>query len=422
MSNERRIFGVPINRNRLGWVFYDFADSAFVTVIVTVVYSVYFKNHIAGNTELGTALWGRAISISMAIVALMTPFLGAVADQTHRKKSLMFFFCAMCVVFTALLYIPGKGDVMMAMLIFIVANVGFNASGVFYNGFLPELADRSEVGRLSGLGWGFGYVGGLIALVASLLLLKVDVRLVFPMVALFHGGFATITFVLLKEKTGQPSGSNFLRIAFHRVFYTLGHLRRLRELAKFLLSFLFYNDGISAIVAFAAIYGASRFDMSASQLVVYFILAQFTSILGAWVFGPVLDRIGAKRTITITIGIWIAVLVWTFFCRSITEYYFIGLAAGLAIGSSQSASRSMMSLLTPDEKSTEFFGFYSLSGRFAAIFSPLVYGEVARISGGQRASVLTVIGFFVIGGILLQFVDEKKGRLNAEGWSEFADE
>ncbi len=421
MTSCKRVFGIPFNKSILGWITYDFANSAFVTVIVTVVYSVYFKKQVVGSEELGTALWGRAVSLSMLMVALIAPFLGAIADHSSFKKRFMLIFCYLSVAFTGALYFVRAGHIAAGMFFFIVANFGFNASNVFYNAFLPELCTRQDMGKVSGLGWGFGYVGGLLALLLSLPLVSLNVRLVFPMIALFYGLFAIVTFTLLKEKKAAASApSSYIKIAVGRIASTFRNIRKFRDLVRYLIAYLIYNDAIVVVISFAAIYGSTRFNMNAQQLIIYFIIAQVTSILGSVVFGYLIDILKARLTITITLFLWTLVVLWAYFCRSAGEYYLVGILAGIAIGSSQSSSRTMLALLTPREKMAEFFGFYSLTGRLASIMGPLVYGEIARVTGDQRKAILAVLVFFVVGGIILQFVNENRGAELAEEWKEEA--
>ena len=424
-SVERKFLGVPVNRNIFGWAMYDFANSAFVTVIVTVVFSRYYQSSVVADAQLGSALWGRAVSLSMLLVGLAAPVLGAIADHTRSKKRFMVFFCYLSVAFTLALWLVRPGDVWLGFGLFVVANFGFNASNVFYNAFLPDITTRERMGRVSGLGWALGYVGGLLALVMALGIVREDVRLVFPAVGGFFGVFATLTFILLRENKGEKrehgGGLVYLRVGFLRLRDSFHQIRRLRELVKFLISYLIYNDGITTVIAFASIYGGKRFGMELDDLIYYFIIANVSSIVGAFVFGHVLDRIGARRTITITLVVWSAVVLWAYFCRSATEYYFVGVLAGIAIGASQSSSRTMLALLTPDSKMSEFFGFYAFSGKLAAVVGPLVYGEIDRLSSSDRLPILSVLVFFLAGGLLLQTVKERQGRLAAEGWEELVD-
>ncbi len=398
---------MKMNKNIFGWIFYDFANSSFTTIIVTVVYSVYFKDVVVGGGEYATALWGWAVSISMILVAISSPILGAVADYSRSKKKFLFINCYLCVIFTSLLYFVRKGDIAMGMIFFIIANYGFSCGNVFYNAFLPEISNKSNIGKISGLGWGIGYMGGLVSLFLALFLLKIDVKLVFPMVGAFFGILSIVTFVLLKEVQIPSKRSNYFRTAFQRISHTFANIRNYKNLLKFLVSYLIYNDGIIVVISFASIYGATRFGMSSSQLIFYFILAQLTSMAGAWLFGYVLDWIGAKKTILITLVIWSIVVLWAFFCRSSFEYYFVGLLAGIAIGSSQSSSRVMLARLTPKEKVSEFFGFYSFTGKLTSIFGPIIYGQIAYITGSQQYSILSVLCFFVLGAVILTTVRDQ---------------
>jgi len=237
------------------------------------------------------------------------------------------------------------------------------------------------------------------------------VPLVFPLIALFFGIFAIPIFVFLKESRTkkQSQNINYIKVGYERIKNSFLHIKDLKELSRFLISFFIYNDGIKTVIVFAAIYGAQRFGMTGSQLIIYFVLANITSFIGSIIFGFIVDRIGAKRTISITLLIWIAVVVWAFFCNNVTQFYGVGLLAGIAIGSCQSASRSLFSILTPEDKHAEFFGFYAVSGKAAAIIGPLLYGLLVLILHSQRWAILSIALFFVAGFFVLQTVNEEKG-------------
>jgi len=401
---------MKFNRNIIGWMLYDFANSAFTTIIVTVVYSVYFINNVVGGPAgYGEMLWGRAIGISMTLVAISAPIFGAVADYSRAKKRMLFINCYITVIFTALLYFVKPGDVFIGMLFFIIANFGFNSANVFYDAFLPEICQPKDIGKVSGFGWSLGYVGGLVSLLVALVLVKINVRLVFPAVALHLFLFSLFTFFWLKEFHRPSQRSNYYRIAWQRVTYSLKNIAKLPQLLKYIISYFIYNDGITTVIVFASIYGAERFGMTTQQMITYFILAQFTSILGAAFFGWLTDKWNVKNSLSISLIIWIGVVIWAFFCSSASEYYFVGLVAGLAIGSSQANSRTMLSLLTPRDRQAEFFGFYTLTGRLSSIIGPILYGWIAHQTGDIRYSVLSLIFFFVIGWILLQSVQLQEG-------------
>ncbi|HOD54937.1 MAG TPA: MFS transporter [Candidatus Cloacimonadota bacterium] len=404
-----------LKKNTIGWILYDFADSSFVTVMVTVLFSMYFKNHIVNQGELGTALWGRAVSVSMLMVAVLAPVLGAIADYSHSKKLLLSIFTYACVAFTSVLFFSKPGMIFFSMIIFIFANFAFNSANVFYNAFLPMVSEPDNLGKISGIAWGIGYLGGLVSLLLVMPVVKMSLnhylnwRISFLIVAVFYAVFALPTMLWVKDKTGHVHRTHsYLKIAYLRLKDTVLNIRKYKELLKFLISYLLYNDGITVVISFASIYGAFRFNMNASEMIVYFIIAQPASFIGALIFGYLFDKIGAKKSISITLVMWIFTVLWVYFCQTKTEYYFIGLAAGFAMGSSQSNSRAFFSRLTPPDKMTEFFGFYSVTGRLASVIGPLLYGEIANRTGDQRMAILSIIIFFITGLIVLQFVKEDK--------------
>ncbi len=386
---------MKINKSIFGWLMYDFANSSFTTIIVTVIYSKYFVQYVVNQKEYGTALWGRAVAISMLMVALSAPIFGAVADYSRAKKKFLFYNTYITIIFTALLYFVQKGDILKGMLFFIFANFGFNSANVFYNSLLPDITAYKDYGKVSGLGWGVGYIGGLLSLVLVLPLVNMGkTSLVFPAVALFFFIFSLFTFFWVKEVKRKSKRTNYFKTALKRIHSSFVNIKKFKELLKFIISYLIYNDAIVVIISFAALYGAQNFGMTSEQLIVYFIIANISSMIGAFIFGFILDKIGAKKTISITILIWLIVVVGALIAKNIKQFYIVGLVAGIAIGSSQSASRTMLALLTPKEKIAEFFGFYSFSGKMAAIIGPLIYGEVARITNSQKYSVAVISIFF----------------------------
>lgn len=412
---------VKFTKEKIGWILFDFADSSFVTIIVTVLFSMYFKDIVVGKEEIGTALWGRAIGISMFFVALLAPIMGAVADYSHSRKKLLVIFSLITIFFTALLYFINLGNIVMAMTFFIFANFCFNMSNVFYNAFLPDVAEKHEIGRISGISWGVGYLGGLSALLLVLPIVQLELdnylnyRYSFVLVALFFLIFSIPTFLWLKERPSKNIiKQNYIKTGFIRLIETAKNVRRFSDLIKFLTSCFLYNNGITVVISFAAIYGSTRFGMSAKEMIFYFILAQPASFLGALSFGYVLDKIGAKKSINITLLLWVLVVIGAYLCETKYQFYLVGLSAGFVMGSSQANSRTMFAQLTPSAKVSEFFGFYSVTGRLSAIFGPLLYGEISRITGNQKNAIISILIFFVLGFIVLQFVNEKKGQSVAE--------
>lgn len=398
---------------------YDFANSSFTTIIVTVVYSVYFKNVVVGDRGDGSFLWGLALAISMLLVAVSAPIFGAVADYSRAKKKFLFYSTYLSVIFTVMLGFVGPGSIFTGMLFFILANFGFHSAIVFYDSFLSEIATPQQLGRISGFGWSFGYVGGLVSLLLALVLVNMGkTTWVFPMVGAFYGIFAIVTFLLLKEFKRSSKRSNYFRIAYNRISDSFRAIRSFRDLGTFLLSFFFYNDAISTAIGFTMIYGHERYGMTTAESIKVFIFAQLTSILGALIFGIIADKIGHKKTLSICLLIWLSVIAWAFLSPAKKDYYFVILLAGFAIGSTQANSRAMLASLTPKSKNAEFFGFYTVTGRMSAVIGPILFGLVSKWTGDIKYSILTVIPFFVFGLILLQGVHEKRGQKIAEEWIE----
>ena len=253
---------------------YDFANSSFTTVIVTVIYSKYFVKTVVNNGEIGTALWGRAVAISMLLVALSAPIFGAIADFSRAKKKFLFYNTYLSIIFTALLYFVGKGDIFKGMLFFIIANFGFNSANVFYNALLPDIVKRNNLGKVSGWGWALGYVGGLISLFIVLPFVNNHlIRWIFPTIALFFLIFSLFTFVFLREVRLPSKRKNYFKTAFYRIKDSLLNIGKFTDLLRFIISYLIYNDGIVIVISFAAIYGATCFGMNDKQLIFYFIIA-----------------------------------------------------------------------------------------------------------------------------------------------------
>ena len=420
---------------------YDFANSAFATTILAVIFNQYFASVVAGGEKgveiLGLRLHGAsfftfAVSLSMALSAIFSPFLGAVADASNSKKRFLMAFCFAGVLFTGLLYLVHAGDYWIGAIFFIIANIGFAEANVFYNAFLPEISNDQNIGRISGLGWALGYIGGGALLAINLIMLKYPEWLGFPTgyfsvqdcffsVALWWLIFSLPTFLLLKERSEgslpRIEGSYFLE-GYRRLQHTFRRVKTFRELTKFLIAFLIYNDGIETVIVMASIFGAEVLGMETGEIILFFLMIQGIAFVGALIFGFLADAIGNKRTVMISLGIWSLIVLWAFQLGIIwdpkTEYWILGVLVAIVLGGSQAASRSLQGIFTPDANSAEFFAFFGVSGKFASIFGPLIYGILIAITGSVRSGVLSVLLFFVIGMAILWTVNEKKGMEEKE--------
>lgn len=424
-------------RERWGWYLYDFGNSAYAAVVLLAVYSAYFKEEVVGGAE-GSRLWGLAVGMAMLVVALTSPVLGSIADFSGAKKRFLFFYTAMACLFTAALFFVQQGDVLIGMLFFILAEIGYRSAQVFYNALLPEIAAPEEMGRVSGNGWAIGSSGGILCLLLILPLIilmggTLIVRLSLVITAFFFALSAIPIFVWLRERAQPqvlPVGDSYLTIAFRRLWRTFKGVRRFREFLKFVVAFLIYNDGIIMALDFAAIFGAVLFGMDQQQLIIFMIIVQATSIAGAYAFGLLADRLSGKRALIISLLLMIGSVMGLFFNQSLVGFFLIGSLAGFALTAVQSVSRTMVGMLSPPGRSAEFYGFFAVAGRTSSFIGPTIYGWVAAEAAlwfqaqgqavalaecfGQRLAVLAIVAFLLVGLVLLLFVNEAKGRTAAE--------
>ena len=419
----------PTKLELWSWCFYDFANSAFSTLITLVAFPVYFTQVVAGGGPSGDLAWGLAITSSMLIIGVLSPLLGAMADHSAGKKKWLLIFTVMCVGATASLYFVGPGDLAAGTLIFIVANIGFSGGYGIYNAFLSELSGEGDVGRLSGYGFALGYVGGLVALGICMPLLAgglsaendAHFRATTLVTALFFTVFSLPAFLWLKERAvpqPRPPGRSLLSIGYGRLRTTFSRVRKLSDLFKFLAAFLIYNDGIETVIYFSGIYAVSVLGFTMGETVILFMAVQVTALVGSLVFGHITDRIGAKPTIIMTLILWCGVVTAAYMTTSKGQFWAIAMTAGLGLGSNQAASRGLMRLFVPAGHDAEFYGFFALCGKFSTLVGPAVYGLTSKVATSQRAAILSVLVFFVVGTALLLRVDVAKGRRAALEYSE----
>ena len=402
------------------WTLYDFANTAYTVMIVTFVYGVYFKKIVCQGQPWGDFLWGLNATTSLSIVAVTAPVLGAMADHARGKKFFLIFFTLVCVCFSSLLFFVQAEMVLAGMLLFILANIGFQGALAFYNGFLPELVPEERINSVSGLGWAIGYAGAIVVIVLSQPFLKggfdpenlVNVRLTFVLQAVFFLVFSLPIFIWIKDRglgEGRLSPDRELvRAAFTRLGQTFRSLRRYKELFKFLIAYFIYIEGVTTVIYFSTIYASDSLGFTLSELILFYIIVQTSGIAGALVFGWLADRLWPRRTVALTLLIWLGVVTAAYLTSSKTVFWVIGLAAGVAMGASQCVSRSMMAMMSPRAKIAEFFGFYGVFGKFSAAVGPFVFGLMSALFG-QRTAMLSVGAFFLVGLVLLMTVDEKAG-------------
>ena len=401
------------------WTLFDFANTAYSVIIVTVIYSTYFTSQVAGGNE---ELWGLTVSLSMILAAAISPPLGVAADYLRNKKQLLLLFTLASVISTALMFFVKPGMILIGMILFIIANIGFEGGIVFYDAFLPSITSRRSYGRVSGYGFAMGYLGALAVLFIVNLLLPdaadpnyfFYVRLSFVTAAAFFLLFSIPMFIWVPEPSSTvEKHPAIIRTGFRQAARTFRDLfieRKHPSVARFLIAFFLYNDAILTVIAFAAIFAKKMLMMSDKDTIIFFAIVQTSAVIGSFLFGFITDKFGPKKTISVTLVLWISITVGAYFVTTVSAFYIVALGAGTAIGSSQSASRSLMALLTPREREAEFFGFYDgLCGKASAVVGPFFYGVIAHMTN-QRIAVLFISLFFLAGLILLQGVSEPERK------------
>lgn len=414
---------------------YDWANSAFATVVLAAVLPVYFATLVPeGGAHLNflgwrhtlpaAALWGYAVSASMIVVAVFAPYLGALADRRKIRRLMLMLFCLIGVGATGLLFFAGPGQYLVAAGLFVVANVGFATSNVFYNAFLPALARGEEMDRLSARGFAFGYIGGGLMLLLAFTMIQwhpvfgfadkgLATRSAFVITAIWWGLFAIPTFRLLREEAFVHSPARMPQKGLLDYLRTLADIVHYPQLLLFLIAFLFYNDGIQTIIVVSAIFGKTELGLSQTTVLACFLVIQFVAMPGALLFGFLAERWNAKRALTLSLLIFTGITVYAYYMREAWEFWVLAILVAVVLGGSQALSRSLFASLVPQGKEAEFFGFYSISYRFASILGPLVFAFITDMTGSARLSILALAGFFIIGMGLLAKVDMARGRAEA---------
>lgn len=402
------------------WTLFDFANTAFYVVILTICYPLYFREHVVGDPGEGDLLWGTTFSISMIIVAIISPILGAAADQGVGKKKFLIFFTSLCIFATSLLFFVDSGMIIIGILLLILANIGFEAGLVFYDAYLPELSSDHNYGRISGYGFAMGYLGSLVTLISVYPLVKAgfietnifNVRFTFLLAAGYFLVFSLPLFLFVKDQQQHISFQfKFIRAGLDRVRKTFHEISMYKNVGKFLLAYFIYVDAINTVIIFSSSFARHTLKMQIDEIIIFFLLVQTAAIIGSVIFGILSDHIGQKITLNITLILWLSIVITVYFIEDKTLFYIVGFFAGISMGSSQSTSRSLMSLISPPEKKTEFFGFYSFFGKASAILGPFIFGVIASYFN-QRLAITSVGIFFLIGLLLLQRVSETKFHVN----------
>ncbi len=417
---------------------YDWANSAVVLTIMTAVFPLFFVNYSSEGLADGVALqrYAWASALALLIVAPLAPVLGAVADYAGLKKRFLGVFLAIGAGATAAMFFLRQGDWITATMLFVLVTVGAQGSFVFYESLLPHIARGDEMDRVSTAGYALGYLGSSILLALQILWIRrpdllglpsgeglgpadasLPVRVAFLSVAVWWVAFSVPLFLRVREplpmlEADERPRQNPVRVAFRRLRETFLELRRYRQAFLMLVAFLVYNDGIGTIIKLSAVYG-DDIGLSHNALIIAIFVAQLVGIPFAFLFGALAGRIGAKRSILIGLVVYMGVSTYAYFLRTETQFLALAVVVGMVQGGCQALSRSLFASLIPRHKSSEFFGFWSVLEKFAGVAGPALFATVHGLTGESRQAILSIIAFFVIGGLLLTRVDVEAGRAAA---------
>ena len=406
---------------------YDWANSAFVTTIVAAVFPIYFNSVAGANLDPDVAAFRFAVAttIALAVVAVLAPILGAVADFAGIKKKMLGSFLGLGVMATACMFFIEQGDWQLGAGLFILGNIGAAGSFVFYDSLLPHIASHQEMDRVSTAGYALGYLGGGLLLAINLAWIQrpelfgiegqgLATRLSFLSVALWWLGFSIPLFRKVAEpvrkiEADEQVGGKPFRAAFVRLGETLREIHGYKQAFLMMLAFLVYNDGIGTIIRMATTFG-TEIGLPQESLITALLLAQFVGIPFTFLFGQVAARIGAKRAILAALSVYMGISVFSYTITTAGEFYFLALLVGMVQGGAQALSRSLFAGMIPRHKSSEFFGFFGVFEKFAGIAGPAVFAFMILATGSSRSAILSIVVFFIVGAALLATVDVEEGQ------------
>lgn len=403
---------------------YDWANSAFATTIMAAVLPEFYSS-VAGATldkTLATSYWGYSNTIAMLMVAVTAPLLGAISDHSQAKKRFLAAFAFLGVLFTAMLFGVGKGMWLYASIFYIFGRVGFAGANIFYDSLLPHVAKPDEIDRVSAGGYAYGYLGGGILLTINLLMIlkpglfgipnaEWGSRLAFLTVALWWGLFSIPILKNVAEPVSivtRDEKENPILAGYQRLIKTIKEIRRFKELAKFLVAFWLYNDGVGTIIIMAVIFGA-EIGIGRTHLIGAILMVQFLGVPFTLLFGRLPKYLGVKKSILLALAGYTIITVIGYFMQKPIHFWILAGMVSVVQGGTQALSRSMFSSMSPPSKSAEFFGFYNVSSKFAGILGPALFAVVGQVTGTSRISILAIVIFFVGGGAILATVDHSKG-------------
>ena len=409
-------------REVFAWAMYDFANSGYTTVVLTAVFNAYFVSVVAAGADWATFAWTATLAVSYIAVMIAGPIVGAYADQHAAKKRVLLIATIGCVTTTALLYFAGPGSMVLAVSCIIVSNFCYALGENITAAFLPELAKPEALGKVSGWGWAWGYVGGLVALGLCLVWImgaesrsqttSEAVAVTMLITAVVYALGATVTFIWLKERAVATPVQAKTESSLTRLLRTAREASRYRDLILVFLCGTFYQAGVSTVVTLAAIYAQEVMGFKTQDTLVLVLVVNVTACIGAFGFGYLQDIIGKKRALAITLVGWMAMVLFAWFATTPGLFWVAANLAGICMGSSQSAGRALVAYFSPPERAAEFFGLWGVATRLAAVLGPLTYGAVTWMTDNNHRLAMLITGaFFLVALVVLMRVDEQRGRM-----------
>ena len=447
-----------------GWCMYDWANSAYITTVIAAILPNYFAKAIVGEAGVdilgmnvsATALWGYMLGTAAFCVFLFAPVLGAIADFSAAKKRFLMGFAYMGSIFATMLYFCRSGDVGLTIVLFLGSQICFVGGNVFYDAFLPQIASEDKLDSVSARGYAFGYVGGSLQFTIALALVATQktpegqamaARIGMAMTGIWWAGWTLLTLKYLKEEKtpyqlpeahrNKPKPIAYLILGISRTLSTAKRVGRFKHLTLFLIAYMIYNDGIHTVTSMATIYGTVELKLSRTELMVTLLLVQVVAIFGALIFGLLANGIGSKllwihplgrlalrllpkkgigarRSVMFALVLWSGVVTYGYFIHTATEFFILGIVVGLVLGGTQALSRSFYGAMIPEQASAEFYGFYSVFSKFSSIWGPVTFGVIEQITGSARLAIISLMIFFIVGLVLLGFVNETKAKADRD--------
>jgi UMF1 family MFS transporter len=414
-ENIRVLLKAPV----ISWALYDLANTSFAVIMITIIFPVYFTNVIVTPgvypQNFGDLMWGIAGGASMIITSFLAPVFGTIADTSRSKNKFLTALTLACIFFSFMLFFLKSGMVAQAIILFIIANVLYQTSMMFYNAFLPQLSSKENTGMISGFGFSVGYLGGFLILILVYPLVKgglepsnlLNIKITFIVTCLFFLVFSIPSFILLKDSPAVKAvkiKTSHILYGFKKLARTLKNIKKHKNLTKFLIAYFLFSNAFSILAFYVAIYAKNTLNLSLLEIITLFILGHIPTIISSIFFGWLTDRIGPKMTISITLALWILIILMVTFFDIKAVFYTGYILAAICTGSTLIASRSLMTFLIPIDSEAEFFGFYAISGKMSAIIGPVAFGVISYFTKSQKIALLSTLFFLISGFIIIQFI------------------